>query len=276
MHAPSPSHILRVHTAHVSVVSFSQDNERLYSGDLSGNIVVTSTRTLRPIAAWKAHTDGILGVQEWASNIITHGRDNKLHVWTRVLAPHAVGDAASSPDLPTPTVCYSLDVNALNFCCFSLLAGSSSEARTSALPLGESAFIAVPNLVESSLADIWELASCRRVHAAVGKLEAPEMKMEGWQPEGDGRGKTKTGILMSLNLFLKSEHLHLLSAYESGEVVLRRYMADREISIEGRGWECIWRTRQHNESVMAMAVSLDCSFALTVSADHNVVRYDLG
>lgn len=71
MHAPSPSHILRVHASHVSVVSFSEDNERLYSGDLSGSVVVTSTRTLRSIATWKAHTDGILGVQEWASNIVT-------------------------------------------------------------------------------------------------------------------------------------------------------------------------------------------------------------
>ena len=72
MQAPSPSHVLRAHAAHVTAVSISADNERLYSGDTSGNVVVTSTRTLRPIASWRAHTDGVLGVQEWATNIVTY------------------------------------------------------------------------------------------------------------------------------------------------------------------------------------------------------------
>ncbi|KAH8118214.1 WD40 repeat-like protein [Phellopilus nigrolimitatus] len=249
MHAPSPSHILRVHASHVNVVSFSADNE---------------PRTLRSIAAWKAHTDSILGVQEWESSIVTHGRDNKLHVWALVLAPHSVGDAASSPDLPTPALRYSLDVNALNFCRFSILPLAFSEARSSA------------SSVYRVGADVWELSSCKRVHAAVGKLEAPEIGMKGWEPDRDGRGQAKTGILMSLHLFLRSSQLHLVSAYESGEVALRRYTdADREMSIEGRGWECIWKTKEHRESVMGMAVSPDCSFALTVSADHIVARYDL-
>ncbi|THH01402.1 hypothetical protein EW145_g6921 [Phellinidium pouzarii] len=190
MHAPSPSHILRVHPAHVNVVSFSDDNERLYSGDLSGSVLVTSTRTLRPIAIWKAHTDSILGVQEWASNIATHGRDNKLHVWTRLLAVRAVGDTASSPDLPTPTLCYSLDVNALNFCRFSLLSSSHITSQSSTSSANDSALVAVPNLVESSLADVWQIPSCRRMHAAIGKLEGSEMSTK--EDESHGRGKVRT------------------------------------------------------------------------------------
>ena len=71
-HAPPPSHIVRVHTSQISVMSFSTDNERLYSGDLSGTVVITSTRTLRSISAWAAHTDGLLGVEEWQSQIITY------------------------------------------------------------------------------------------------------------------------------------------------------------------------------------------------------------
>ncbi|EJD06963.1 WD40 repeat-like protein [Fomitiporia mediterranea MF3/22] len=270
MHAPSPSHILRIHAVDVTVVSFSEDNERLYSGDTSGSVFVTSTRTLRPIATWKAHAEGILSVQEWASSIVTHGRDNKLHVWIRVLAPPLVGSTASSPDLPTPELQYSLDVNALNFCRFSLLCASLSGAESSAASTTERALIAIPNLIESSLADVWELPSCSRLHAAIGKVEAPEIGMKSWQIDSDGR------ILMSLHLFMKSTQLHLLSAYEIGEVALRRCISDEhEKTIEGRGWECMWRTRQHAESVMAMTVSSDASFALTVSADPIIVRYAL-
>ncbi|PAV16243.1 WD-40 repeat-containing [Pyrrhoderma noxium] len=260
---PSPSHVLRVHAANVNTVEFSSDNERLYSADVSGTVVITSTRTLRPIASWKAHTDSVLRVQEWDTNIITHGRDNKLHVWARVASIPSVGDAAQSPDLPTPELRYSLDVNALNFCAFSLH------------DAGQNALIAVPNLIESSVADIWLLPSCTRLHAAVGKVDAPEIGMKSWEPESDGRGNAKTGILMALHLFRKSDDLHLLSAYESGEVALRRCVAATDKTIEGIGWERLWITKLHVESVMSMAVSHDCSFALTVSADHIIGQYKL-
>lgn len=69
--APSPSHIIRAHSSKVATVSFSKDNERIYSGDVTGTVVVTSTRTLRSIAVWKAHLDGILGIEEWLPSIIT-------------------------------------------------------------------------------------------------------------------------------------------------------------------------------------------------------------
>lgn len=106
---------------------------------------------------------------------------------------------------------------------------------------------------------------------------------------------------MAMELFFRekegstsSGHLHLLASYESGEVALHRCSTShQERSIEGRGWTCIWKTRQHVESgrqlhskrdvnlngtllaVMAMSISPDRSFALTVSADHLVVRYNL-
>ena len=51
----------------------------------------------------------------------------------------AAGGSAAVPGLPLPTLCASPDVNALNFCRFSLLA-----------PLGRAALLAVPNLVESA------------------------------------------------------------------------------------------------------------------------------
>ncbi len=76
------------------------------------------------------------------------GRDNKLHVW-KVLDDSAakVRDAASESGLPLPELEYSLDVNALNYCRFSLLplvdtVGTGEDTR---------ALLAVPNLVESAL-----------------------------------------------------------------------------------------------------------------------------
>jgi hypothetical protein len=71
---PTPIHLLRSHSSSLSALSFSDDNERLYSGDISGLVVVTSTSSLRPVASWKAHTDGLLGVEEWGNHIITYAR----------------------------------------------------------------------------------------------------------------------------------------------------------------------------------------------------------
>lgn len=75
-----------------------------------------------------------------------HGRDNKLHVWERFVGERPSASLGGSAALsgPTPELCYSMDVNALNFCRFSLLPlpDGGSERR---------ALIALPNLVESSL-----------------------------------------------------------------------------------------------------------------------------
>jgi len=69
--APSPHHVVRNNGGQIGTVSFSSDNERLYSGDTLGNVTMISTRTLRPLAAWPAHTDSILAVREADQEIIT-------------------------------------------------------------------------------------------------------------------------------------------------------------------------------------------------------------
>ena len=71
---PTPQHILRSHSSPVSALSVSEDNERIYSGDASGKVVVTSTGSLRAITQWNAHTDSILGVEEWDDHIVTYVR----------------------------------------------------------------------------------------------------------------------------------------------------------------------------------------------------------
>jgi len=62
---PSPKHILRSHRDQVTSLHISDDNERLYSGDITGLVVLTATQTLRALASWKAHVNAILIVKEW-------------------------------------------------------------------------------------------------------------------------------------------------------------------------------------------------------------------
>ncbi|KAJ7352641.1 WD-40 repeat-containing protein [Mycena albidolilacea] len=273
---PAPTHLIRSHSSDVTALFFSDDNERLYSGDASGRVVVTSTRSLRTIVSWLAHTDSILGVHEWGPRIVTHSRNHKLHVWTRVEdlpASARVGGSAALSDLPSPVLCYSLDVNALNYCRFSLLPSASHP---------DEALIALPNLVESSEADVWVLPSKQRIHASVGTERTQSMFSLG------GREEMRTGLIMSLHLFRatpplegsssQAGELRLVCAYEDGSVALRRFVgsaAHPETSIEGRGWEVIWKCKLHVEAIMAMRVSSDNRLALTVSADHLVGRYDL-
>ena len=68
---PSPTHTLRSHTSPVNALYVTEDNERLYSGDSSGTVIITSMKTLRPLAKWPAHKEGILGVEEWDEVVLT-------------------------------------------------------------------------------------------------------------------------------------------------------------------------------------------------------------
>ncbi|KAG6910081.1 hypothetical protein DXG01_013133 [Tephrocybe rancida] len=169
-----------------------------------------------------------------------------------------------------------MDVNALNYCRFSLLPDKQDQA-----------LVALPNLVDSTSADIWALPSCERIHAAVGQAGKTSIF------NSDPTERSKTGIIMSLHVFKVAQdtpssskagnELRLLCAYESGSVTLRKYArVDKVTSVEGTGWETIWDTKVHAETtilnigtVMAMRVSRNNGFALTVSADHLIGRYDL-
>ena len=59
--SPAPSlHVLR----HIDPVFFFTDNERIYSSDVKGQVVLTSSRSLRSIASWLAHSDALLAIEE--------------------------------------------------------------------------------------------------------------------------------------------------------------------------------------------------------------------
>ena len=68
------------------------------------------------------------------------------------------------------------------------------------------------------------------------------------------------GIIMSLHLYHQSQSrastsaaqdksLCLLCAYENGSVVLRKYdQKNKETSVEGVGWDIVWKSKLHVES----------------------------
>ncbi|PVG04431.1 WD40 repeat-like protein [Serendipita vermifera] len=267
--APSPTHILRTHKSQINCVAFSKDNERLYSADLNGWITLTSTRTMRPLARWQAHSDSILGVQEWDQSIVSHGRDQKLHVWSRLLPPLSLGGSVNLAEvISSPPLLYSLDVNALNFCRFSLLPQ----------PEESKALLAVPNLVDSNYIDIWTLPNPDRVHAAMGKRHVQDA---GSNDTSDTR--LKLGAVMAVHILNVASSqqdivvLNVLAGYEDGSVVLYSRDDDHnQKSVEGVGWNLIWRIREHLESVMALAISPSHQFAVSVSADSKLVKYNLG
>jgi hypothetical protein len=84
------------------------------------------------------------------------GRDNKLHIHALPSSLPTLGHAtsSSSSSRPPPTLLYSLDINALNYCRFSLLPFSpSSPSPSSSDPSttggDKEASLAIPNLTDS-------------------------------------------------------------------------------------------------------------------------------
>jgi hypothetical protein len=52
----------------------------------------------------------------------------------------------------------------------------------------------------------------------------------------------------------ESKDLRLLAAYENGGVVLRQYnRIGRETSVEGHGWDVIWKAKLHAETSMFLS-----------------------
>ncbi|GAW01300.1 WD-40 repeat-containing protein [Lentinula edodes] len=210
--------------------------------------------TLRAIASWKAHEDGFLGIEEWenGNGIITSARSSYTDF--EVLAGRERSELL--PILPPPNI---------NYWIYPI---------TAKFAIGK-------HIHNGFVADVWSLPSCKRLHAAIGKRVKTSIFSE------NGRtGEDPTGIIMSLHIFETTSsspqlskvtpELRILIAYESGDVTLRRYAnIERQASVEGKDWEVIWNTKIHQEAIMALQVSSDNRFALTVSADHIVGRYDL-
>lgn len=65
-----PAYILRGHSAQVHSLHFTLDNQRLLTGDADGWLVSWNLAFKRPVASWKGHQKGILGIGSWGRDCI--------------------------------------------------------------------------------------------------------------------------------------------------------------------------------------------------------------
>ncbi|KAK0533234.1 Astra associated protein 1 Asa1 [Tilletia horrida] len=301
---PKPRWILRQHapaSIHALAFASASSGALLLSGDSDGRVAITDLRSYRPRALWQAHTDIVLTVAEHAGLVVTHGRDNLLKVWRPqgTSSAHRVDPAASSDapaedasatlitapasgrgvelpiaanlmaSLPTPECVLTFDVNALNYCPFSLLdahslglglglgLGTASASKTSIPPF----LLAVPHTLEAAWIDIYEMPAKRRIFEAIGRPAVIDRS-------------NRPPILMSVHLFRRpssnaAEDLFLLAGYEDGSVSLR------QLSPTTKSCKQLWSFKEHQESVMTTSVSPDGTFALSVGADDRIVKYTL-
>ncbi|BGP19252.1 Astra associated protein 1 Asa1 [Rhodosporidiobolus nylandii] len=281
-----PSYILRSHSTVVSLLRFTRDTD--------GYVVLWELRTRRARYCWKAHDGGVLGVDEFAGGVLTQGRDNNLRFFP--LPPSASSSSSSvlpgaatavhSHSSPTPGLSFDapaevggpgmaweMGVNAMTFCGMGLLrlplpSGAGQDGKGKAGE--EQALVAVVSLTKDEFVDILHLPSQSRLHRSIGS--------GAW-----GVGE-KTGSVMALRLFHLAppsssssssaaagpkEQLHLLVAYESGQLALFRFVAtsrferDVETAVdrpvkgrlpdEGEGWELVWVEKGHRDATEANA-----------------------
>jgi ASTRA-associated protein 1 len=136
--------------------------------------------------------------------------------------------------------------------------------------------LAHKTLSSSVKADIWFLPSQVRLHAAIGQ--------EGNKPIFDAQAtadRGSAGIIMALHLYLTptpeensdaqsltgsetpTTCLRLICAYENGSVVLRKYTRSSEPkSIEGRGWDTVWKHKGHVETSTCLSFLCQALFRL--------------
>ncbi|GAA5895766.1 hypothetical protein JCM8208_005082 [Rhodotorula glutinis] len=329
-----PEYILRGHSAPISVLAFSRCARYLFSADTDGFVAVWDLRTFRPRYFWRAHDAGILGLAELGDQgLLTHGRDNLLHLYrfpSRLGAStsvnHGAATAVPSPVAPSTGIehAWSLDVNAMSFCRMSVCPvgrrAREDKGKERAVEQDDEvdeALIAVPSLTKDDLVDVFHYPSKARTHRSVGA--------------GAFVGQ-KTGTVMATQLcYLPSttapppprppvpdqslpaeadtapptSFLHLLIAYESGQLALFRFTPTRTFDLvpapssssaspapaqphpplhlprqgvrveESEGWELVWVEKGHRDAIMSLAITTDQRFAYTVGADHHMVAYRL-
>nr|OQO24881.1 hypothetical protein B0A51_06890 [Rachicladosporium sp. CCFEE 5018] len=246
-----PKYVLRGHTAQVHAVRFLRCNSRLLTGDADGWVILWDVPIKRPVAVWRAHAQTILGVGVWGEvgeKVITHGRDNKLHVWQI----RQEDETSLSKVLPieetrtkrsVPWLLHSLDVNALNFCAFAMCPVPSLNQSTE-----ESILIAVPGINDGAIT-ITSLPSQTRV-ASIPPIAG-----------------INTAMLMALRLHHTSTSLTVLAGYESGHVALFRQPSS------GLAWKPSYVAKSHAQPVLSLDLAPGLGAFFSSSADAIIVRH---
>lgn len=256
-----PSYIFRGHEAGIHALHFFKDNHFFASGDANGWIVIWRLTTKRPMAVWKAHDGAISGIKDWHSDrLITHGRDHKLRVWQvreedlGVLSIRLPIDGASNENRQ-PWLVHSMDVNALNFCAFTICPCPAEirAEQTERSPL----LLASPNGLDNGGIDIFELPSEQRV----SKIASDK--------------KSNTGMVMCVRIF-HDEHIDrlvLIVGYEDGQVAV--YARKNQNVMPVWIWEQLSSSRPHQQPVLSLDIDLGHEFFITSSADATIARFNL-
>lgn len=168
------------------------------------------------------------------------GRDNKLHLYGRLHVERLDGAAAASSGPPIQT---SMDSNSLNFCRFSLT------------PYKNEALMALPNLVDSELIDIYAMPSGKRLHSKIN-YEATAAAVAAGKTDG---GNTRSGLVMAVALRVISDRLALVAGYEDGRLEvwacdintfdkLWDGRSSANTADSARPWYRLWTGKAHNEA----------------------------
>ncbi|SPO44000.1 uncharacterized protein PSANT_01685 [Moesziomyces antarcticus] len=189
-----PYWILRHHGSS-SIRSLHHDHHSLVVGDETGAVSIVDLHHLRPTVRWNAHTDSILTVISLGDHVLTHSRDNNVHLWKLPHSPPAPGSLSQVEGAQEPQLIMSVGVNALNFskCAY-------DDGR-----------IAVPNALDAAYIDVIELPSGVRVVEAIGR---PDIKRT---------AGSRMPIVMSLHLVAGG----VVAGYEDGWV--KRWSLDGEL-----------------------------------------------
>ncbi|KAK5112581.1 hypothetical protein LTR62_003895 [Meristemomyces frigidus] len=260
-----PTYILRGHSAQIHAVHFFSTNRYLISGDADGWVIIWDMPIRRPVGVWRAHTGSILGIKSWPGlvdeedvKIITHGRDNKVHVWQLTqddisrLSTNFPADAEPA-DSRHPWLLHTLTVNALNFCSFATSPSPTSlNAPESNANDHPTIIIAVPGLQDGDI-NLTTLPHETRLATIVHPASI------------------KTGMVMAIALHIDpTDQLRVVVGYESGYICL---FAQRTGS---KQWEAIYTHETHTQPTLSLDLAPGgLGYFYSSSADAIIGRHAL-
>ena len=261
-----PAFILRGHSAQIHAVHFTPGNARLLTGDADGWVISWNLAYKRPVAVWRAHSNAILGLGSWGPDrIITHGRDNQLFVWLlgvddEVLmeksTPLESRDTSNSLARKHPWLLHEIPVNAMNFCSFAMCRDGMPRPYSPSKviqdpPRHEPVLVTVPNAIDSSAVDIYQLPTQHRA-ATIYKDRF-----------------INTGMVMALSIQAESTKVQVAAGYESGHT-----MAFVQ-NDPGAAFEKMYSAQTHTQPILSLVISPCKEHYVTSSADANISVHPL-
>lgn len=263
---PRPFYVLRGHPSEVQCLHFparslardmADFGDCLISGDSSGFVFIWNMSTKRPLTIWRAHTSALLTIRTIGDQILTHGRDNKIHLWTILNIedlssnlPIEIKEIKGDSSRQKPFLICSLDVNSLNFC----------QAALSASETPGETLVAVPGLLGSEYIDVFALPSTLRLAT---RLQAPAPAPE----------KGKLGNVMSIDF----QYPLIAVGYENGAVALFSLdvsMVDRSQQRQDATWQCAKVWSYHKDAVLSVVLHVKAKAIYSCGIDARLIKYE--